>query len=186
MGRICTLWAVREGNTIVSAQVTFPGCSALWNTLIKSEQFPVRKLASLTSFAAQECGPGPNHQAVRQNSLKDEVGKTQLLFLRRFARCRRNVPDSDFAGVSGLEAEFLEGRPYFCRLFLEAVVLLSSDGGHCDGFSLLPLVCLGVIPGCALLTAGLCGLPGASVGNIMLRKALSRSQWTLWFVINPD
>ena len=71
-------------------------------------------------------------------------------------------------------------------MFLEAVVLLSSDGGHCDGLLLLPLVCLGVIPGCAIFTAGLCGLPGASVGNIMLRKALSRSEWILWFVTNPD
>lgn len=63
----------------------------------------------MTSFAAQECGSGPQPSGSEAKQLERwEVGRHPASFLRRFARCRRNVPDSDFTGVSGLEAEFLE------------------------------------------------------------------------------
>lgn len=60
------------------------------------------------------------------------------------------MPDSDFPVLSGPEP--VSGSPSVLLevVFLEAVVLLSSDGGHCGGFSPLPLVCLGVIPSCAV------------------------------------
>lgn len=119
------LWVVGEVFMLRSHDIRcscdmLPGCLALLNTLIKSEPFPVRKLASLPSFAAQECGPGPTNQAqsCKTSTWKMKLERFNFLLEEDLQDEERNVPDFDFPVVSRPEAELLEPSPYFCRLCL--------------------------------------------------------------------
>ena len=165
---------------------TSPGCSALWDTLIESEPFPEEAclldlLCSTGMWPRSQSSGGHAKLQLERCSWRDSTSLFREVCKMKKKRARLWLPSAEWTWASFWKPVRPSGGcvSRSCGVAVEWrrplwwVFAITSCVSGCH----TRLCCT---------HTGLCGLPGASVGDIMLMKPLSCSEWIVWFVTNPD